>query len=248
MLYETEADQTILEYLPLVKKAVRNVKVKSKDYEEDDLINMGVIGLMDALEKFNEKKGIPFEHYAYVRIKGSIIDEVRKTSPVPRSRMTKLNDYYKAKELLEKELQRTPTEAEICAKLGINDKQLKALHETVHTLASVSLDEVLFEEDSESASRIDYIEDEKMLGVEETLLEKEQQTLLLKGIQQLSEREQTILQLYYVEELPLKEIAYIFDISVPRVSQIHGKVLIKLREFIQKKTGRPFNDSKYGYS
>lgn len=234
MFYESEADQAILQYLPLVKKAAKKVKVKSRDYEEDDLVNMGVIGLMDALEKYDESKKIPFEHYAYVRIKGAIIDEVRKTSPVPRSRMNRLNDYYKAKEKLEKERMQTPTEAEICAELGIDDKQLKAIHETVHKLASVSLDEVLFDDEAGSSSRLDFLEDDQSIGVEETLLEKEQQELLTKGVQLLTEREQAILQLYYVEELPLKEIAYIYDISIPRVSQIHGKMLIKLREFIQK--------------
>ncbi|WP_028273846.1 sigma-70 family RNA polymerase sigma factor [Atopococcus tabaci] len=234
MLNESESNQKVLKYLPLVERAAKKVKVKSSDYEKDDLISMGVLGLMDALEKYDDSKQIPFEHYAYIRIKGAIIDEVRKTSRVPRSRLNKLNSYYKAKEKLENEWMRTPTEEEICAELGIDEKQLKGIHETVHMLANVSLDEMLFDEEAGTSTRMEYLEDKEAVGVEEMFLKKEQQALLIEGIKQLTEREQTILQLYYVEELPLKEIAYIYDISIPRVSQIHGKIVLKLREFLQK--------------
>src|SRR5699024_9884917 len=99
--------------------------------------------------------------------------------------------------------------------------------------ASVSLDEVLFQDSESDSSLMDVLEDKEDQTAEDRLLEKEQFLYLDKAVKKLSEREQTILQLYYVEELPLKEIAYIFDISVPRVSQIHGKTLLKLREYMR---------------
>jgi len=234
MLNHTEADEKMMEYLPLVEKAARNVRVKSHEYEMEDLVNIGFIGLMDALEKFDASKKVPFENYAYIRIKGSIIDEIRKNAKVPRSQIQKLNEYYKAKEELEHEFQRQPSELEICKRLGINDKQLSALHNTVLALSNISLNEVLFEEDPEGATRLDYIEDENLISSDELLLQEEQEYYLHQAIKRLTEREQTILQLYYKEELQLKDIAYIFDISVPRVSQIHGKTLMKLREYIQE--------------
>lgn len=234
MLNYTDENQKMMEYLPLVEKAARNVKVKSYEYEMEDLVNIGFIGLMDALEKFDESKKVPFENYAYIRIKGSIIDEVRKNAKVPRSQMQRLNEYYKAKEELEHELQRNPTEQEICAKIGINDKQLSGLHNTVLALSNISLNEVLFDEDSDGSTRLDYIEDESLVSSEDLLLQDEQEYYLHQAIKRLTEREQTILQLYYKEELQLKDIAYIFEISVPRVSQIHGKTLMKLREYIQE--------------
>lgn len=227
-------EQALLKYLPLVEKAARNVKVKSAEYEREDLINIGFIGLMDAYKKYDASKNVPFENYAYIRIKGSIIDEVRKNGKVPRSQMDRLNNYYKMKETMEQELHRKPTEKEICERMGITDKQLKSMHKSVHALSNISLDEVLFTEDSEGTSRIDFIEDKKTVGSLEQLLQKEQKEYLQLAINQLSKREQTILQLYYDEELPLKEIAYIYDISVPRVSQIHGETLLKLRNHIQK--------------
>lgn len=234
MIDSMKTDQELLKYLPLVEKAARNVKVKSTEYDREDLVNIGFIGLLDAFEKYDASKNVPFENYAYIRIKGSIIDEVRKNAKVPRSQMDRLNNYYKTKELLEQELQRKPTEQEICTELGINQKQLKALHQTVHILSNTSLDEVLFDDDSNGATRLDFVEDENTLSTEELLLQKEQKEYLQQAITKLSKREQTILQLYYEEELPLKDIAYVFDISVPRVSQIHGKTLMVLKELIQK--------------
>ena len=231
-MYELESEEAILEYLPLVRRVVRRLNVKSRDYEEEDLVNIGVIGLMDALKRFDDTKNVPFENYAYVRIKGTIIDEVRKTSRVPRSRMDKVNEFYKAKELLIQRFERTPTDQEIRDELNIDDKQLKAVYETVHSLSSVSLDEVLFQDQDSGATLVDFLEDQNSVNAEEKVLQEEQVDYLNSAVKQLSEREQTILQLVYVEELPLKEIAYIFDISVPRVSQIHGKTLTKLKELI----------------
>lgn len=231
-MYELDQEQAILEHLPLIKRVVRHLKVKSRDYEEEDLINIGVIGLMDAMNRYDSSKKVPFENYAYMRIKGTIIDEVRKTSKVPRSRMTRLNEFYKVKEDLIQKLKRTPTDKEICIEMDITQKQLQVVHETVHSLASISLDEVLFQDSDTDASLLDLLEDDEAQSAEETLIEKEQFAYLNQSVKQLTEREQTILQLIYVEELPLKEIAYIFDISVPRVSQIHGKSVIKLRELM----------------
>lgn len=231
---ETEQEIYLMEYLPLVEKAARNVKVKSRDYEMEDLVNIGFMGLMDAVEKFDASKKVPFENYAYIRIKGSIIDEVRKHAKVPRSQIDKLNDYYKAKEILEQELERKPTELEISAKLGISEKQLSKIHTTVLALSNISLDEVLFDNESEGSTRLDYIEDTDLASSDANLLQTEQEEYLHQAIQKLTKREQTILQLYYKDDLPLKDIAYIFDISVPRVSQIHSKTLLKLRELISQ--------------
>lgn len=232
MLDKYSRDEILVKYLPLVEKAARNAKVKSVEYDHDDLVSMGVIGLMDALDKFDPTREVPFESYAYIRISGSIIDEVRRNATVPRSRIQKLNEYYKVKETLEQELRREPTEVEICSELGIDAKQLKDIHETVHMLADTSLDQTLFGED-DGASRLDFIEDDRSPDPEELLINKELEELLFEAVSHLNEREQTILQLIYKENLLLKDIAYIFDISIPRVSQIHGQIIIKLREYMQ---------------
>lgn len=234
MLDVMDTNEEILKYIPLVERAARNVKVKSHEYELEDLVSIGFIGLMDAMERFDSGKNVPFENYAYIRIKGSIIDEVRKNGKVPRSQIQKLNAYYNAKEQLEAELKRTPTEQEICIKLDITQKQLRDIHQTVLALSNISLNELLFKEDSEGLSRIDLIEDDNLVSSEDMMLQEEEEFYLHEAIKKLTEREQLVLQLYYKEELQLKEIAKILDVSVPRVSQINSKAILKLREYILK--------------
>ena len=234
MYYENDREKEIIKYLPLVEKVVNGLTIKRSEYDRSDLYNIGVIGLMDALEKFDKSKKVPFEGYAYIRIKGTIIDEVRKTAPVSRTRLTRLNEYYRAKEKLEKSMMRTPTELEVCQELDINEKQLSKIHETVHQLASVSLEKAMFSDDGNENELINFLEDKQVTSTEDVLTNKERQGLLTEHIVQLSQREQTILNMYYVDELSLKEIAYVFDISVPRVSQIHGKTLLKLRELMRR--------------
>lgn len=228
-----DRNEAILQYMPLVHKVVHSINVKNRDYDHEDMVNIGVIGLIDALKRYDKTQKVPFENYAYIRIKGAIIDEVRKTSRVPRSRMAKLNIYYKAKEELEVQLKRNPTEKEICEKLELTKKDLEGIHDTVHQLAYVSLDEVINVDSDNEVTMMDAINDRNEAAVDDTLLKKEQSIYLTNAVSKLSEREQQILQLIYVERLSMKEVSYIFDVSVPRVSQIHGKTLLKLREILE---------------
>lgn len=224
--------ELIIKYLPLVKRIVSRIDVGDGELDKDDLFSIGVIGLMDALKKFDSEKGVPFEAYATVRIKGNIMDEFRKNGRVSRDRIAKLHEYYDAKERLEQKYHRTPDEQEICNTLGISEKELSKLHETVHYLSKVSFESTLFYKDGNEVQLFDMIPDDDTDTPEEELLKKERKLLLNDAIQKLGEREQLILDLYYVQELTLKEIAYAMNISIPRVSQLHGKILMKLREFM----------------
>lgn len=230
---QQQRNDQVVEYLPLVQKVVHTIKVNNKDYDHEDLVNIGVIGLMDAIDRYDESQKVPFQNYAYIRIKGAIIDEIRRNSRIPRSRMDKLNEYYKAKEALELELKRTPTEQEIIQRLDVSAKAMESIYDTVTQLASVSLDEVLYTDSDSDTSMMDVIEDKKAINSEENLLLKEKLGALSQAIGQLNERDQQILQLIYVEELGMKDIAYILNISKARVSQLHGKALIKLREQLE---------------
>jgi RNA polymerase sigma factor FliA len=235
MLYkENDQNELIIEHLPLVKRVVAKMNSKNSQYEEDDLINIGVIGLIDAISKYDPKKKVPFEAYASLRIRGTIIDELRKVGPVSRNKIDKLNEYYRAKEELENEFKRSPSEIEICERLEIGQKELSKLHETVHYLSNVSLDNILFTKDENDGNLLDVLEDRNSETPEEELISKENKKSLIKAIDKLKKREKTILNLYYVESLTLKEIAYILDISIPRVSQIHGNILLKLRDFMEE--------------
>lgn len=229
-----DRDNLIIKYLPLVKQVVGRIDIKDNINDHDDLVSVGVIGLMDAIDKFDQSKNVPFEAYATLRIKGSVIDELRKTGRVSRDKIDKLNQYYYTKEKLENKLMRTPDELEICNELGINDKQLSKIHETVHYLGNYSLESTLFTSDGDDFTLLDVIKDDTLVTPLDKMVDEENRDNLIKAIESLQEREQTILNLYYVDELSLKEIGYILNVSIPRVSQIHGKILLKLRAFIEK--------------
>lgn len=229
----TELDQDlVVKHLPLVRKIAGRIDPGEGDMDRDDLFSVGVMGLMDAVKKFDASKGVPFEAYATLRIKGNIIDEMRKSGRVSRDRIAKLNRYYSAKEKLEQNLKRTPDEEEILHELGIGDKELKKLHETVHYLSRISFQTTLFHKDGKELNLADLIKDDKISSPEENFLKKENRHLLKEAIDTLNDREKIILNLYYVEELMLREIADIMEISIPRVSQIHGKIILKLRAYM----------------
>jgi len=229
----SEQENLIIKHLPLVKKLVSRIDA-GYNYDLDDMINIGVIGLMDAIKKYDKSKNVPFEAYASLRIRGAVLDELRRAGPVSRDRINKLNQYYATKEELEMKNQTSPSEEEICQEMGIDQEELSKIHETVHSLSNVSLESTIFTNDSSDMYFKDIIQDNSVESPEEVLLKNERKRLLKEAVEQLDEREQLILNLYYVEELTLREIAYILDISTPRVSQIHGKILIKLKDLLAK--------------
>lgn len=233
-MYEVDREAEIIKYLPLVERVVQRLSIKTADYEQGDLYNIGVIGLMDALHKFDASKKVPFESYAAIRIKGAIIDEVRKHAKISRYKMAAVNQFYQARQELEQLHKREATDTEISKKLGINRSQLADIYESLHFLASVSLEDTLFAYQEEGLTLKDMLSDQDAENVEETMLEAERKAALVTCIKRLGEREQLVLSLYYTEELTLKEIAEILEVSIPRVSQIHGKTIAKLRGLIKE--------------
>lgn len=233
-MYELSFEEEILKYLPVVDRVVNRITIKNTDYEKEDLFNIGVIGLMDALKKFDASKKVPFESYAAIRVRGSIFDEVRKHGKISRYRMTQLNEYYEAKRELEQERKGEVMDTDICQKLNITRAQLNEIYDSLNYLASVSLEATLFNQNDDGMTVEDTIQDQSIPNVEETLLEDERKQALEKSVTQLAEREQIILNLYYKEEMTLKEIAEILGISIARVSQIHGKIISKLKLSIEE--------------
>ncbi|MFZ7131474.1 MAG: sigma-70 family RNA polymerase sigma factor [Eubacteriales bacterium] len=229
-----ENHHLIIKYMPLVKKVVARIEVNEWEFSKDDLVSIGVIGLMDAIKKYDPAKAVPFEAYAILRIKGTILDELRKSGRVSRDKIAKLNEYYAAKEALEQKLLRNPKESEICQELGIGNKELFKLHETVHYLSRISFESTVFSREGKDIQLVDFIKDDKSTSPEQKYIKKEERTMLIEAISTLKEREKMLLNLYYVDELTLKEIAYIMELSIPRISQIHGKILMKLRSSLEQ--------------
>ncbi|MFT8406982.1 MAG: FliA/WhiG family RNA polymerase sigma factor [Liquorilactobacillus sp.] len=232
-MYGETLEDKVLKYLPVVEHVANRISVKNFDYEYDDLYDIGVIGLIDALQKFDKSKKVPFEKYAAIRINGAIIDEIRKHSKLSRYKMSSINEYYVVKQQLEQKFKREVTDQEISKALGISSSQLNAIYENIHYLASISLESTIFPQ-SDNFTLADTLRDTSAKDGEKELLLNEQKQILIKSIKKLNKREQLILSLYYEQKATLKEIAAILNISVARVSQIHGKTLIKLRKKIKE--------------
>ncbi|MCL2059564.1 MAG: FliA/WhiG family RNA polymerase sigma factor [Oscillospiraceae bacterium] len=199
--------------------------------EYDDLVSFGVFGLIDAIDKFDPNKGVKFETYASLRIRGAIIDNIRELDWVPRSLRQKGKDLEKAYSELEFEYGRPPTDEETADKLGLNMKEFAKFVSDASVSTLVSLEEAVEQNN-------DYIDDPGFEDISENPAKQaeysELKDLLAGEIDQLSEKEKTVISFYYFNELTLKEISEIMKVSESRISQLHTKAIAKLRGSMSK--------------
>lgn len=233
-MYEVDIESKVLAYLPLVHRVVNRLNIKNFDYSTEDLFNTGVIGLIDAIHKYDSSKKVPFEGYAAFRIKGAIIDEIRRHARLPRNRMALVNKLYTTKEQLLHELDREPTDDEIAEKMAISGQQLSEVYDSMQFLAGVSLDATLFNSQNETFDLKETIADPNEKSGLVQLEEQDKRTALHHAIARLPERDQTILNLYYVDNLTLKEISIVLAISIARVSQLLGRITLNLKTMIEE--------------
>ena len=227
-------EQIIQEYIPLVKYIASRVMFgKNKYMEYEDLVSYGMIGLMDALSKFDSTKGMKFSSYASIRIKGAMIDELRKNRPISKGAMDKLNGYNKAIDELQMELLREPTVKEIANHLNISLNEVAEIENYINYISMVSLENVIFSDD-EDVNLMGVIEDKNSPSPDSYLEEKEQLEVLTQAIELLKEKDRLILNLYYYEGLTLKEIGIVLSVSESRVCQLHSRAIRNLRECMQK--------------
>jgi len=230
--------QRLLEqYLPLVKNVAGRMAMGfPKSVELSDLINTGVIGLIEALSNFDPSRGVKFETYAVPRIRGAILDELRSLDWVPRSTGAKSREIERAVSKLENQLGRPPSNRELAKCLKVSAQELFSTLDDVSSTTILSLDELIYkEEDNRQVPRVETLED---LSCENVLGDLEKQELkgyMTQAISHLSEQERLVIALYYYEELTLKEIGEVMQISESRVSQIHTKAVLKLRGMIKEK-------------
>lgn len=228
-------EEKMMHYLPLVKYLAGRIPIsRTSQVDIDDLIGYGVIGLIDAIDRFDPKKGVKFETYASFRIKGAIIDELRKLNWIPRSAMVKVSKLNEVRDELKACLGREPQDDEIASKLGVSIDELRKTENYINYLSVVSLDEVIFQSDEDELLMNAAVEDTKSPRPDAVLEEKEKLSILKKAIELVNEKDRLVLSLYYYEKLTLKEIGRILDVSESRVSQIHSRALMRLRENIRK--------------
>jgi RNA polymerase sigma factor for flagellar operon FliA len=227
-------DELILKYAPLVKNIVLRMAVKLPidPADKEDLINVGIIGLMLALENYDIKRNVQFETYARFRIKGAVLDELRARDWMPRSTRSKGHQMEKAFAALERELGRVPDEGEISRYLGLSLDEYFELLDEVKGVSIISSEDLL----------PDYLEryagEEAMEAVDRGnplnhVAGRELIEVLKKAIGRLPRKEKLVLSLYYYEELTMKEIGKALELTESRVCQIHAQATLRLRSAVK---------------
>jgi RNA polymerase sigma factor FliA len=224
-------------YLPLVKTvAARMAMGFPRSVELSDLVNTGVIGLVEAFKNFDATRGVKFETYAVPRIRGAILDELRALDWVPRSTRAKSREIDKAMTELENKLGRQPEITELARFLKISEEELHLAIDDVSSTNVLSLDEVIFrEDDNRQVPRIETVRDHATHSILGEIERGELRSFLVLAMDRLTQQEKLVIALYYYEELTLKEIGEVMTISESRVSQIHTRAVMKLRNMVKEK-------------
>ncbi len=226
----TLRDQLIVHYSPVVKYVAGRVSVGlPRHVDEADLASYGIIGLIDAIERFDPVRNVKFETYAIPRIKGAIIDELRSIDWVPRSVRAKARAVEQAYAKLEASLRRTPTDEEVATELGMTDEEFQTVLRKISFVGVVALDEVFHGGDRSDRGTLGENLPDASAGPLATFEVKETKEALVRAVNQMGEREKMVLTLYYYEGLTLAEIGEILGVTESRVCQIHTKAVLQLR-------------------
>jgi len=221
-------EQIILEYAPLVKLVAGRLSMYlGYNVEYEDLVSYGIFGLIDAIDKFDLGKEVKFETYASLRIRGTILDQIRKMDWIPRTVRQKQKRIDEAIKQIEMRTGKTASDEELAVELGITDDELLNWQSQLKVTNVVSLNEYL-EQGSEPV--MDAHKNSHFVQPEEKVQEDELKQMLSETMETLTEKERKVILLYYYEELTLKEISSILEVSESRVSQLHTKALLKMRK------------------
>lgn len=229
-------DELIIEYSPLIKYIAHRIAMRLPPHVEiDDLVSSGVIGLMDAIDKFDPSHDIQFKTYAEFRIRGAILDELRALDWVPRSVRQKSALLENAYAELEQRLGRAATDEEVAGALNMSVPELYDIIDQASGIALISLDELgVSFSDGERKSLLSFLADPRE-GDPTTLLNLDEiKSVTARAIENLPEKERIVISLYYYDELTMKEIGRVLDITESRVSQIHTKAILRLRGKLKK--------------
>lgn len=221
----------IKQYAPLVKYVAGKVAANMPaSVEFDDLVGFGVFGLIDAIDKFDPDKNVKFKTYAVTRMRGAIFDELRSLDWVPRSVRQKTKEIEEAILQTEAKLGRPASDQEVAKTLGMTDEEYSKTMLKISSTSVLSLNDIWYTADeTESMTIGDSIESPASLSPDSIIEKDEIRRVVIAAIQDLPENEKKVLVLYYYEELTLKEIGKVLDVTESRISQIHTKAILKLR-------------------
>lgn len=226
---DEEAKKQLIEhYLPLVHFVSNRLAIGlPKKVSLEDLTSYGIMGLIDALEKFDLSRGLQFETYASWRIRGAMIDGLRQGDWVPRSVREKAKKIEDAYQVLEQKYLRSVTDAEMSEYLQVSTEEFRQMLQEISVTTLCSLEDPIKEEESET--RLSLLVDENAKNPDYKVNEVYLKEALAKAIDRLTEKERTVISLYYYEDLSLSEIAEVMSLTPSRISQLHSKAILRLR-------------------
>lgn len=236
-LQKERRKQIIVDYLPMVKYiAIRIHNRLPANIELDDLISYGIIGLIDAVKRYNPSKKAEFKTYAEYRIRGSILDELRAKDWVPRSVRDKAKLVEEAYQKLEHELQRSPTEKEIAGYMKLTIEEYHQLLNSIKSISILSFEDLFkTNEEGSKPSGSEHIKDTSTIDPVEEVQKQEIKQIIKDVLSEMNEKEKTVISFYYFEEMTFKEIANIMSVTESYVSQIHTQAMIRLKVKLKKR-------------
>jgi RNA polymerase sigma factor for flagellar operon FliA len=231
----TEND-LVQQYLPLVGVILGRLAMTLPDHvDHDDLQSAGLVGLLQALRNYDPSSGNSFETYARVRIRGAMLDELRKMDWVPRTIHEKARKIQDTMAQLEQKLGRTPSEAEVAKEMKLSVTEYTKLLDEVRPAAFVCLDAVSSSADNgEAGSLYEVVADNSEEGPAEQASQHELKQVVLERLKELPEIQRKVLALYYGEDLHLREIAEVFGLTESRICQIHSQAIMAIRSYVQR--------------
>jgi RNA polymerase sigma factor for flagellar operon FliA len=236
--HSDQKEEIVLRFLPRVKfYAHKYAFGLPPELDVEDLVSAGIIGLLEAVNRFDPSMNTTLSTFADFRIRGAIIDEVRSMQWASKDVKKKIEDVRRAYDEIEKEKHASASDEEVAERLNISMGELHKILSTVNTVRMVRLEDLGINREGESIDILECISAEGSKDMLEELGLKELQSALGKAIDELPEKERLIMTLYYYEELNMKEIGKVLNVSESRVCQLHGKALIKLRGKMDESRG-----------
>lgn len=223
-------DEIVIEYAPLIKYIAQKIASRlPSNIELDDLISCGVIGLMDAIEKFDPSRDNKFKTYAEFRVRGAILDELRAQDWVPRSIREKAKMIERAYAKLESELGRPATDEEMCEELQVTQDEFHSLLNKAKSVSLLNIDDSATFNRGDKKLMAGLMDDNRQTNPFSAVSFKNSRDKIKEGIAALPEKQRLVLSLYYYEDLNLKEIGQVLDVTESRVSQLHTQAIMKLK-------------------
>ncbi len=228
-------DELMRRYIPLVHYHVQRISVGlPRSVLQDDLVSHGLVGLYDAISKFNPERNLKFDTYASFRVRGAIIDGLRKEDWLPRTTREKVKKIEATIELLQQQLGRSVTSEEVAQRLQMDNEEIEQLMSEHFFANFLSIDEQNHESERDETYATTLV-DKNTKTPEEYAVDIAMKQELASLIQQLTENEQLVISLYYYEEMTLTEIGQILHLSTSRISQIHSKAIFRLQQAMMRK-------------